>query len=119
MAGRTDGPSCPSSCAIRWNRICSGAAIQGNVDVAVRRWTGRDRLSDVNVIGTGEASARTKAGPHWRGWIAVHDGLEETSSDSDSSSVTDVRKRVCPREGRPADGFSPMDMAWVMSQVMR
>src|SRR5438045_9512196 len=45
--------------------------------------------------------------------------LEETSLDSDSSSVMDAAQASVPAWRSPRGWFSPVGMAWVMSQVMR
>src|SRR6266403_1828861 len=71
-------------------------------------------------------SALEKASARTKGWstLARLDctfmmALEETSSDSDSSRVTDAAQASVPAWRSPRGWFSPMDMAWVMSQVMR
>ena len=67
-----------------------------------------------------KASARTKG---WSTLVRVDctfiTALEETSSDSDSSSVMDAAQASVPAWRSPRGWFSPVDMAWVMSQVMR
>ncbi len=45
--------------------------------------------------------------------------VEETSFDSDSSSVMEAAQASVPACRSPRGWFSPVGMAWVMSQVMR
>src|SRR5260370_4606867 len=45
--------------------------------------------------------------------------LEETSFDSDSSRVMDAAQASVPAWRSPRGWFSPVGMAWVMSQVIR
>src|SRR5258708_34161844 len=45
--------------------------------------------------------------------------VEETSFDSDSSSVMEAAQASVPACKSPRGWFSPVGMAWVMSQVMR
>src|SRR5205814_9920436 len=66
------------------------------------------------------ARARTKG---WSTLLRVDctfiTALEETSLDSDSSSVMDAAQASVPAWRSPRGWFSPVGMAWVMSQVMR
>src|ERR1700747_1220223 len=67
-----------------------------------------------------KGSARTKG---WSTLVRVActfiTALDATSSDSDSSSVTDAAQARVPAWRSPRGWFSPTDMAWVISQVMR
>src|SRR3982075_958214 len=71
-------------------------------------------------------SALEKASARTKGWSTLVRldctfimALEETSSDSDSSRVMDAAQASVPACRSPRGWFSPIDMAWVMSQVMR
>src|SRR5258707_8538898 len=67
-----------------------------------------------------KGSARTKG---WSTLVRLDctfiTSLEETSSDSDSSRVMDAAQASVPAWRSPRGWFSPADMAWVMSQVIR
>src|ERR1700730_14193991 len=71
-------------------------------------------------------SALEKARARTKGWSTLVrldctfiTALDVTSSDSDSLSVTDAAQASVPACRSPRGWFSPTEMAWVMSQVMR